>query len=87
MMVGLLMFFMFSRMAKAYKNNESMPKGMGRLLEPLVIYIRDDIARPNIGEKHYKRYMSYLLTVFFFLIVFYVTLVILFYLPHADMPK
>ena len=34
MMVGLLMFFMFSRMAKAYKNNESMPKGMGRLLEP-----------------------------------------------------
>ncbi|MDB2336284.1 F0F1 ATP synthase subunit A [Flavobacteriaceae bacterium] len=67
MMVGLLMFFMFSRMAKAYKNNESMPKGMGRLLEPLVIYIRDDIARPNIGEKHYKRYMSYLLTVFFFI--------------------
>ena len=67
MMVGLLMFFMFSRMAKAYKNNESMPKGVGRLLEPLVIYIRDDIARPNIGEKHYKRYMSYLLTVFFFI--------------------
>ena len=67
MMVGLLMFFMFSRMAKAYKNNESMPKGMGRLLEPIVIYIRDDIARPNIGEKHYKRYMSYLLTVFFFI--------------------
>ena len=63
MMVGLLMFFMFSCMAKAYKNNESMPKGMGRLLEPIVIYIRDDIARPNIGEKHYKRYMSYLLTV------------------------
>jgi F-type H+-transporting ATPase subunit a len=44
-----------------------MPKGMGRLLEPIVIYIRDDIARPNIGEKHYKRYMSYLLTVFFFI--------------------
>ena len=67
MMVGLLMFFMFSRMAKAYKNNESMPKGMGRLLEPIVLYIRDDIAKPNIGEKHYKRYMSYLLTVFFFI--------------------
>ena len=67
MMVGLLMFFMFSSMAKAYKKNESMPKGMGRLLEPIVIYIRDDIARPNIGEKHYKRYMSYLLTVFFFI--------------------
>jgi F-type H+-transporting ATPase subunit a len=67
MMVGLFMFFMFSRMAKDYKNNDPMPKGMGRLLEPIVIYIRDDIARPNIGEKHYKRYMSYLLTVFFFI--------------------
>ncbi|GAA3588169.1 F0F1 ATP synthase subunit A [Flavivirga amylovorans] len=64
--VFLIMFFMFSRMAKAYKKNNGMPKGMGRLLEPIVLYIRDDIARPNIGEKHYKKYMSYLLTVFFF---------------------
>lgn len=66
MMVFLIMFFMFKRMASAYKKNGNMPKGMGRLLEPIVLYIRDDIARPNIGEKHYKRYMSYLLTVFFF---------------------
>jgi F-type H+-transporting ATPase subunit a len=67
MFVALLMFLLFSRMAKAYNNNGSMPKGMGRLLEPIVLYIRDDIAKPNIGEKHYKRYMSYLLTVFFFI--------------------
>jgi F-type H+-transporting ATPase subunit a len=66
MVVGLIMFLLFSRMAKAYKKNEGMPKGMGRLLEPIVLYIRDDIAIPNIGEKNYKRYMSYLLTVFFF---------------------
>ena len=65
-LVGLLMFFMFSRMAKSYKSNKGMPKGMGRLLEPIVLYVRDEIAVPNIGEKHYKRYMSYLLTVFFF---------------------
>ena len=61
-----IMFFMFSRMAKSYKTNNGMPKGTGRLLEPIVLYVRDDIARPNIGEKHYKKYMSYLLTVFFF---------------------
>jgi len=67
MFVALLMFLLFSRMAKTYNNNGSMPKGMGRLLEPIVLYIRDDIAKPNIGEKHYKRYMSYLLTVFFFI--------------------
>jgi F-type H+-transporting ATPase subunit a len=64
-LVGLLMFVLFSRMAKSYKNN-LMPKGIGRVLEPLVLFIRDDIAIPNIGEKHYKKYMSYLLTVFFF---------------------
>ncbi len=66
MMVFAMMFFIFSRMAKSYKKNGGMPTGMGRLLEPIVLYVRDEIARPNIGEKHYKRYMSYLLTVFFF---------------------
>jgi len=65
-MVFAIMFFMFSKMAKAYKNNGGLPKGMGRLLEPIVLYVRDEIAIPNIGEKNYKRYMSYLLTVFFF---------------------
>ena len=66
LLVAILMFFMFTRMAKSYKNNP-IPKGIGRLLEPVVLYIRDDIAIPNIGKKHYKRYMSYLLTVFFFI--------------------
>lgn len=65
--VFLIMFFMFKRMASSYKKNNGMPTGMGRFLEPIVIYVRDDIARPNIGEKHYKKYMSYLLTVFFFI--------------------
>ena len=44
-----------------------MPKGIGRIFEPLILFIRNDIAIPNIGEKHYKKYMSYLLTVFFFI--------------------
>ncbi len=65
MLVAILMFFMFTRMAKSYKGN-LMPKGIGRLLEPVVLYIRDDIAIANIGKKHYKKYMGYLLTVFFF---------------------
>ena len=65
-LVGLLMLFMFSRMAKSYQKNNLMPTGIGRLLEPLVLYIRDDIAIPNIGKKKYQKYMSYLLTVFFF---------------------
>ncbi|AUC85819.1 ATP synthase F0 subunit A [Polaribacter sp. ALD11] len=63
---GLLMFLGFSRLAKQYKTRE-VPKGFGRVLEPLVIYVRDEIARPNIGEKKYKKFMSFLLTVFFFI--------------------
>jgi F-type H+-transporting ATPase subunit a len=66
MIVFLLMLFMFIRMAKSYKKS-ALPSGIGRLLEPIVLYIRDDIAIPNIGEKHYKKFMSYLLTVFFFI--------------------
>ncbi len=65
-LVGLLMLFMFSKMAKSYKNGH-LPKGVGRFLEPIVLYIRDDIAIPNIGVKKYKRYMPFLLTVFFFI--------------------
>ncbi|GAA3565724.1 F0F1 ATP synthase subunit A [Snuella lapsa] len=65
-LVGLLMLYMFSSMAKSYRKG-ALPKGMGRLLEPIVLYIRDDIAIPNIGKKHYKRYMSFLLTIFFFI--------------------
>ncbi|WP_158840013.1 F0F1 ATP synthase subunit A [Polaribacter sp. L3A8] len=63
---SLLMFLGFSRLAKQYKSTK-IPKGFGRVLEPLVIYVRDEIARPNIGEKKYKKFMGFLLTVFFFI--------------------
>ena len=66
MIVFLIMLTMFIRMARSYKKS-SLPSGIGRVLEPIVLYIRDDIAIPNIGEKHYKKFMSYLLTVFFFI--------------------
>jgi F-type H+-transporting ATPase subunit a len=66
--VALLMFFIFSSLAKSYSKNSGIAKGIGRIFEPVVLYVRDEIAIPNIGEKHYKRYMSYLLTIFFFIL-------------------
>lgn len=66
MVVALLMFLLFASLAKSYAKNGGISSGVGRLFEPIVLYIRDEIAIPNIGEKHYKRYMSYLLTIFFF---------------------
>lgn len=66
MLMAAFMFFLFKGVAASYGDGK-LPKGAGRFLEPLVVYVRDEIARPNIGEKHYKKYMSYLLTVFFFI--------------------
>ncbi|MCO6174932.1 F0F1 ATP synthase subunit A [Flavobacterium sp. NRK F10] len=65
-LTAVLLFVMFTSLAKTYKtSHNNLPKGFNRVLEPLVIYVRDEIARPNIGEKKYKKFMPYLLTVFF----------------------
>jgi len=66
MLMCVLLFVVFTRISKSYRNGP-LPTGFGRLIEPLIIFVRDEIAIPNIGEKHYKRYMNYLLTVFFFI--------------------
>ena len=65
---ALVMFYLFTSLAKSYAKNGGIAKGAGRIFEPLVVYIRDEIAIPNIGQKHYKKYMSYLLTIFFFIL-------------------
>lgn len=63
-----LMLWMFISAAKMYKRNPGQaPKGMQGLLEPLIIFVRDDIAKSAIGEKRYHKYMPFLLTVFFFI--------------------
>jgi len=61
----LLLLFMFIKLARSYKTNK-VPKGFVRFLEPLVIYVRDDIAVPNLGHKA-KKFLPYLLTVFFYI--------------------
>lgn len=67
LLTSILMFWLFTSLAKSYVKNGGISKGFGRLFEPIVLYIRDDIAIPNIGEKKYKKYMPYLLTIFFFI--------------------
>lgn len=66
LLAAILMFWLFSSMAKSYQRGP-LPTGFGRFVEPVVIFIRDEVARPNIGEKHYKKFMGYLLTIFFFI--------------------
>ncbi|WP_396169482.1 F0F1 ATP synthase subunit A [Flavobacterium sp.] len=66
MVVAMIMFLLFTSLAKSFAKNGGISAGAGRFFEPIILYIRDEIAIPNIGEKHYKKYMSYLLTIFFF---------------------
>ena len=68
MISALLMLLIFISIARAYANNRNKaPKGIQSMLEPLIIFIRDDIAKSSIGEKKYEKYMPYLLTIFFFI--------------------
>ena len=61
------MLFLFGSLAKSYSKNNGVAKGVGRFFEPIILYVRDEIAIPNIGEKKYSNYMSFLLTIFFFI--------------------
>lgn len=66
LLASFLLFLGFTALAKTYKSSaNNLPKGFSRVLEPLVIYVRDEMARPNIGDKKYKKFMPYLLSVFF----------------------
>ncbi|MBU8881755.1 ATP synthase F0 subunit A [Flavobacteriaceae bacterium JJC] len=66
LVTGVLMLLIFGSMARSYKNS-LVPTGVGKIFEPLILFVRDEIAKPNIGSK-YKKYMGYLLTVFFFIL-------------------
>jgi F-type H+-transporting ATPase subunit a len=66
-LIGLWLFLSLSRSYK--KTGISHPKGIQSFLEPVVLFVRDDIAIPNIGEKQYEKFMPYLLSVFFFILI------------------
>ncbi len=64
----IVIMLLFITAARSYKKSDSnMPSGIGKFLEPIIVFIRDEVAIPNIGEHHYKKYMPYLLTIFFFI--------------------
>lgn len=66
-LIGLILFISLGRSYK--KTGISHPKGIQSFLEPVVLFVRDDIAIPNIGEHRYEKYMPYLLSVFFFILI------------------
>ena len=63
-----LILWIFLTVARAYKRNPNKaPRGIQSWVEPVILFVRDEIAKPSIGEKKYQTFMPYLLTVFFFI--------------------
>ncbi len=66
---SIMLIWIFISTAKRYQRSPNeAPRGLQSLLEPLVIFIRDEIAKEELGEKADK-YLPYLLTVFFFILL------------------
>jgi F-type H+-transporting ATPase subunit a len=63
LMLGILL-----TVAKAYRKNAGRaPKGVQSFMEPIIIFVRDEIVKPNIGPR-YEKFLPYLLTLFFFIL-------------------
>lgn len=68
-LVGFILFWLFRGAAKKYQRNpNSAPSGIQSYLEPIVLFVRDEIAIPFVGEKKYAKYLPFLLCVFFFIL-------------------
>jgi len=68
-MTGAILLIIFLSVSGKYKKQvNKAPKGLQSFMEPLILFIRDDVAIPNIGVK-YARFMPLLLTIFFFILI------------------
>lgn len=63
----LVIFIGSARWYRKRKSDSAAPKGFVGLIEMFVMSINDDLIKPSVGEKHYKRFAPYLLTAFFFI--------------------
>jgi F-type H+-transporting ATPase subunit a len=67
---SLFLIIIFVSVARSYdKRRDHAPKGLQSFLEPIIIFVRDDIAKASIGEKRYEKYLPFLLTIFFFILI------------------
>src|SRR5450631_683544 len=68
--MGLFLWVMLV-IAKKYSSGQgvvSAPRGSQSLLEPVITFVRDEVAKPNLGNA-YERYLPFLLTIFFFILI------------------
>ena len=72
MLLSLALFlWVMLAIAKKYKSGQgviSAPKGSQSLLEPVITFVRDEVAKPNLGNS-FDKYLPFLLTIFFFILI------------------
>ena len=65
---SLLLIWLFLAVARGYKRNEGKaPSGVQSFMEVFFVFIRDEVTKPMIGEKHYERFQPFIMTLFFFI--------------------
>uniref|UniRef100_UPI0032164B01 F0F1 ATP synthase subunit A n=1 Tax=uncultured Draconibacterium sp. TaxID=1573823 RepID=UPI0032164B01 len=67
--VFFLIIVLISVARAAKRNTGKAPSGLQNLLEPIIIFIRDEVAKPAIGDHKYEKFMPFLLSVFFFILL------------------
>ena len=66
---AFIVVLLFLAVAQSYKKRKGQaPKGLQSVMEPLILFIRDDVAKASIGEEKFERYLPYLMTLFFFIL-------------------
>jgi F-type H+-transporting ATPase subunit a len=67
---SLVVLLLLITVARSAKNSAGRaPRGMHNLVEPIIVFIRDEVAIPAIGDKKFERFMPFLLTLFFFILI------------------
>jgi F-type H+-transporting ATPase subunit a len=68
LLTSILILWIFISVARSYtRRGNQAPKGLQSLMEPLILFVRDEVAIPSIGAKKADKFMPFLLTVFFFI--------------------
>lgn len=68
LLVALFLGWVFVSIKKSYRQREGMaPKGMQSLLEPIILFIQDEVAKPFLGHK-WEKFLPLLLSLFFFIL-------------------
>lgn len=71
LIAAILLIVLMLNVAKAYRvrGSKKAPKGFQSLVEPVIIFMRDEVVKPNIPGKKAEKYTPLILTIFFFILI------------------